>query len=398
MKPVSTRIGDFCFFDFETRAVPGFLPDVKEAGAARYAKNSFAVVLTYGIGEGRVNDVAWDGRPGWRMRWQDMPKELREFFDYAMYDEGWFAAWNTAFDRRVWDSGTADFPILPIHRTIDVMAQAVASNLPPDLEHASRAVGREGKQQDGKSLIRLFSPHDGETPLTRPMEWALFRSYAVQDTEELREVWKGTRPLSPQEWHQYHVSERINDRGAAVDMPFVRNAAIVAAAAQRQADRQLPALTGNKVTAVTQANRIALWAWDRLDAKGRDLLTKAWEEEDEDGEIVKPAKLSVARARISAVKAYLEAKNESDGLTDDEADVYTVLTIREFGGSSSPLKFEKIIAQQDDGRLRNQYVFNGAQQTGRYSSRGVQVHNLPRDTVGDEGEPWAIELINSIGA
>lgn len=399
MNAPSENIGDFCFFDFETRAAPGFLLDVKQAGTARYAKNSYATILSYGIGDAKVADVAWNGKPGWRLCWSDLPKEFRQFFDYAQYDRGWFAAWNTAFDRAVWNAGTYDFPILPIHRTIDVMAQAVASNLPPDLESASRALGREGKQADGKSLIRLFSPHDGATPETRPMEWALFRSYAIQDTDELREVWKGTRKLSAEEWRQYHVSERINDRGMGIDLDFVRNAATVAGMATADANRRLPGLTHGKVTAVTQAARIATWCWDRLDAKSRDMLTKVWEQDEDDGiedGDLKPAKLSVSRDRIKAVRTYLKAKNESVGLTDEEADVYTVLTIREFGGSASPLKFGKMLDQHDGGRLKNQYVFNGAQQTGRYSSRGVQVHNLPRDTVEGGSEAEAIEAINNL--
>jgi DNA polymerase len=396
------RLGDFCFFDFETRALPGCPAgddDVTTAGSARYAKSSFATILSYAIGGSKVRDVAWDGRPGWRMRWADLPLEFRQFFDYSMYDTGWFAAWNTAFDRAVWNHGTADFPPLPVNRTIDVMAQAVASNLPASLEGASRALGREGKQADGKALIKLFTPSDGDTPLTRPMEWALFRSYAIQDTDELREVWQGTRKLTPEEWHQYHVSERINARGMGIDLPFVERAAAVAEATLLRTNAQLPGLTGRAVTKVTQAKRIADWCFDRLDAKGRDMLTKAWElpeDGEDDGGELQPAKLSVSRDRIAAVLTYLKAKNEEAGLTDQEEAVYTVLALREFGGSNTPQKFSKMLAQHDEGRLKNQYVFNGAQQTGRFSSRGVQVHNLTRDTLGDSQEPEAINMINQL--
>jgi DNA polymerase len=69
------------------------------------------------------------------------------------------------------------------------------------------------------------------------------------------------------------------------------------------------------------------------------------------------------------------------------------LQIRRYGGSSTPAKFARILAQHVDGALFGQYVFNGAGQTGRASSRGVQVHNLARDAL--EAEP---ELLDAIGS
>ena len=64
-------------------------------------------------------------------------------------------------------------------------------------------------------------------------------------------------------------------------------------------------------------------------------------------------------------------------------------------GSSSPAKFDKMLLQHDNGALFGSYVFNGAQQTGRYSSKGVQIHNLTRSTLGKH-EAEAIELINAL--
>ena len=71
-------------------------------------------------------------------------------------------------------------------------------------------------------------------------------------------------------------------------------------------------------------------------------------------------------------------------------DLLRVLQIRLYGGSKTPAKFGKMLQQQVDGVLYGQYVFNGAAQTGRASSKGVQIHNLARDTLrlrarGDRG-------------
>ena len=68
-----------------------------------------------------------------------------------------------------------------------------------------------------------------------------------------------------------------------------------------------------------------------------------------------------------------------------------VLQIRLYGGSKTPAKFNKMLAQHVDGTLFGQYTFNGAGQTGRASSRGVQVHNLARDVLEYEYE--ALEVL-----
>ena len=101
------------------------------------------------------------------------------------------------------------------------MIQAGVSNLPTDLESASRALGGEGKQKDGKKLIRLFCI-EGAAPGDHPEEWQRFLAYARQDVEAMRDVYRKTRPLPREEWQQYWAFEHINRRGVVLDMPFVR--------------------------------------------------------------------------------------------------------------------------------------------------------------------------------
>ena len=73
------------------------------------------------------------------------------------------------------------------------MIQAGVSNLPTDLESASRALGGAGKQKDGKKLIRLFCV-EGAAPSEHPEEWQRFLAYARQDVEAMRDVYRRTRP------------------------------------------------------------------------------------------------------------------------------------------------------------------------------------------------------------
>lgn len=398
------NIDNLCFFDTETRAEPGTSAsdaNVKTAGTYRYAKNSFIIISTFGIG----NEPVWDKSltrfdRDW-LCWQDMPLKLREFHKRVEQREAWYAAFNAGFDKAAWNNGTYDFPVLEADMIIDVMAQAVASNLPPSLEGASRAITKRGKQDDGKFLINLFCGPNGATPAERPEEWARFISYGVRDTDEMREVWKHTRPLPFEEWEDYWVSERINERGVALDLPFIERAAKLADAEVLRINRELAKWTNGQITKITQTKRIAEWVYDRLEySEARGILVKEWDLDDdadeESAETMKVGKLSLERGRIEALIAYFDARREAEGeLCPRDQTIVDVVTARQFGGSSSPQKFTKMLAQHDDGLLKGQYVFNGAAQTGRFSSKGVQTHNLTRSSLG-KSEEEAIEFINDL--
>jgi hypothetical protein len=94
---------------------------------------------------------------------------------------------------------------------------------------------------------------------------------------------------------------------------------------------------------------------------------------------------SLARARVERLLALLDVKHGNGGLTADETKAREVAELRLFGAGASPKKFARLEAQQVDGVLRDQYRFSGGFQTGRMSSRGAQIQNLTRDTLGEEG-------------
>jgi len=268
------------------------------------------------------------------------------------------------------------------------MVQAGVSNLPTDLEHASRYLGGAGKQKDGKALIRMFCI-EGASPLEYPAEWRRFLAYARQDIEAMREVYRRTRPLPYEEWQQYWAFEHINRRGVTLDMPYVRHAAALAAEDAVAIGRRLNRLTDGAVTRVTQAKRIATWLHDNLaDATMREILTVGVPtDDDDDDDVVEadPQELSLERDRVARVLAMLDAKCANGGLSPDEARAHEAATLRLYGAGASPKKFARLEAQQVDGVLRGQYRFAGAGQTGRLTSRGAQIQNLTRDVLGDDG-------------
>jgi DNA polymerase len=370
---------DLIWADFEVFGGP---LDLRAAGTFRYVAEAStrAIVLAYAIGDAPAQTWHADGAI---LDWDNAPDDLRAAFERGAT----FAAWNASFDAAVWNYATLGFPFLAPERVIDPMVQAGVSNLPTDLEHASRYLGGAGKQKDGKKLIRLFSV-EGANPSEQPAEWERFLAYARQDIAAMREVYRGTRPLPLEEWQQYWAFECINRRGVVLDMPYVRRAAALAAEDAIAIGSRLVKLTNGAVTRVTQAQRIATWLHDNLaDAAMREVLMVGvlFDHEDDIGDAEGDQELSLTRDRVARVLAMLDAKHANGGLDLAETKAREAATLRLYGAGASPKKFARLDAQQVDGVLRGQYRFAGAGQTGRLTSRGAQIQNLTRDVLGDDG-------------
>jgi DNA polymerase bacteriophage-type len=371
---------DLVWIDFE---VFGGALDLKAAGAFRYVAEAStrAIVLAYAIGNSPA--LSWHA-DGAILDWDNAPDDLRNAFEHGAT----LGAWNAGFDAAVWNYATLGFPFLTPERVIDPMVQAGVSNLPTDLEHASRYLGGAGKQKDGKELIRMFSI-EGANPREYPAEWERYLAYARQDIGAMREVYCRTRPLPAEEWCQYWAFEHINRRGVALDIPFVRHAAALAAEDAVAIGRRLAELTDKVVSRVTQAKRLATWLHDNLaDATMREVLTvgvPAGGDNDDDNDTETDQEFSLTRDRVARVLAMLDVKRANGGLSADEVKAHEAATLRLFGAGAAPKKFARLEAQQVDGMLRGQYRFAGAYQTGRMTSRGAQIQNLTRDVLGEDG-------------
>jgi len=375
---------DLIWLEFES----GSALDLKAVGTLRYATDAStrAIVLAYAIGDAPARTWHADGAI---LDWDSAPDDLRAAFDRGAI----IAAWNAAFDSAIWNYATLGFPFLAPERVIDVMIQAGISNLPTDLESASRALGGAGKQKDGKTLIRLFSV-TGAAPSAHPAEWERYLAYARRDVETMRDVYRRTRPLPLEEWRQYQAFEHINRRGVMVDVPFITRAAALAAEDGSAIGRRLVELTDGAVTRVTQAKRIATWMHDQLtDAEMREVLMVGVPDDDDDDD--DRAELSLTRDRVGRVLAMLETKHANGGLSTDETKAREAATLRLYGAGAAPNKFARLVAQQVNGMLCDQYRFAGAGQTGRASSRGAQIQNLTRDVLGEDGAAEA-PLVDAI--
>lgn len=319
--------------------------------------------------------------------------------------DGYLVGWNEAFDRQVWQQVvTPDhgWPEIRIEQTLDAMCQAAASNLPGKLDMAGRALGLGQKTVGGSAVMKRFadrnqplpgSPDDIANQMAKGLSrekaiagaiemWDIYCTYAIQDTDLMRDIWRVTRPLDGTEWAEYWTSERINDRGMAVDLDVC-----VGAAKYRMEEKDFIAeeckrLTNGDIAGPTFSAQINNWLIARLPDDLAEFMVKA---RDDDGNIT----------RMSGSKDIMGRLIEEIAMSDapPEDNVCEFIELMQFGRASSAVKFQKIVNQEVDGRLTGSYVFNGAGQSGRYSSRGVQVHNLPRDFFKNE-----LDLLDCLAA
>jgi DNA polymerase len=390
---------NLCFIDTETLSGA----DLKATGVYPYSADpAFRVMMvTYAIGDGPVQIWKQDrAHLGEWLDWNDAPTDLLEFLERVEMGGAYFVAWNAGFDRLALSRGILGYSNAKPEHFMDAMVQAVRSHLPPDLATAGKVVRAEiQKRPDGKRLIIKFCTPLFADPAEHPAEWEAFVLYALDDIPPLRAVWQATLPLSELAWQQYWASEQINDTGMPVDVEFARAAGALAIENAERADYDIHRLTEGAIDTVNQ--HLALCAWvvariDHLPDATDILLREVAEEQDEAGDgVARLATYSLERSRVEDLIAYLEQIADERALTDDEITVLQVLHVRAYGASATPKKFVKLLPMVSAGdRLRGQYVYYGAAATGRFSSRGLQIHNLARATVGPQDVELAV--INQI--
>jgi DNA polymerase len=254
------------------------------------------------------------------------------------------------------------WPVPALDRWDDTAARAARQALPRDLGGAANALGLAvDKDADGKALmLRMCRPRtiaeDGSvTWWEDAARMQRLTDYCAQDVEVERELDRFLRPLTKSELEIWRLTERMNDRGILVDGAFVEEALEVAANAQEHLDHQIKLVTGGAVPSCSNVALMKHWLLQQGFA--------VFEGEDE-------------TLNKKAVENLL-AKNS---LPDN---VRTALSLRQLGGKSSVAKYKAMSDRASaDGRVRGNLMYCGAS-TGRWSGTGVQIQNLPRDTVKD---------------
>lgn len=238
--------------------------------------------------------------------------------------------------------------------------QSAMLGLPLSLEGVGQVLGLEQqKMKEGKDLIRYFSvpckptiSNGGRTrnmPNDNPEKWELFKKYCMRDVEVERSIRAKIEkfPISQNEQQLYILDQQINDRGVRVDIELVNKAIECDRLQKEQSFSKAQNLTG-------------------LENPNSVLQLKGWLL-DNGVEIESLSKKVVA-----------ELAKESDG------EVEMLLNLRLQLAKTSIKKYEAIKrAVCPDGRVRGLLQFYGANRTGRWAGRLVQVHNLPQNHLKD---------------
>lgn len=241
------------------------------------------------------------------------------------------------------------------------MVWAATLGLPLSLEGVGAVLGLEKqKLKEGKDLIRYFctpaKARDGGVfrhySTDNPEKWAVFKAYNRRDVETEMGIQQKLAkfPVSESEWRNYQLDQHINDRGIMLDMEMVRQAI--------DCDEQF------KRTHLDMARSVT-----GLDNPNSPAQLKAWLSERG----VEAESLSKA-----AVLSLLE---EADG------EVELALSLRRELAKSSVKKYTAMeMAVGSDSRARGLIQFYGANRTGRFAGRLIQVQNLPQNHLPDLDE------------
>ena len=275
---------------------------------------------------------------------------------------GQIRAHNAAFERLIfWH--VLDIPFA-LEQFFCTSAQARANCLPGSLEDIGRALSSKMKKDyRGSQLIRQLSiPRADGTFNNDPELMAEMIAYCEQDVRVMREISKAMRSLSDTELADYHVNERINDRGVGVDVPLCEAAIRHAESELQDIERLVCEITHNEITTV-RSPKMREWVLARVGPEAKKLMTVY-----KDG----AAKFSIDKT----VRANLLAMDNPDELPPDVADV---VQCADDLWASSVAKFSRLKQLAgEDSRVRGAFIFAGGSATGRASSYGAQVHNFTR--------------------
>ena len=286
---------------------------------------------------------------------QDIPLWLKNALKNPLYIKH---AYNAAFE---WFALSKYLGRLPPDQWRDTMLHALYCGYPASLDAAGRAMGLpedKKKLTTGKALIRYFcvpcKPSNANGNRTRnlprhdPAKWALFKEYNGQDVVTEMEIDRrlSAFPVPAFVQKQWETDLMMNARGVAADMEMVSGALVIGATVKSQLMAEARQLSG--LDNPNSIKQLAQWLTDATDS---------------DAEITSVTKETVATMLKQP----------------QPANVQRMLEIRQELGKTSTKKYDALeTCIADDGRVRGLLQFYGANRTGRWAGRLVQVQNLPR--------------------
>ena len=247
------------------------------------------------------------------------------------------------------------------------MVWAATMGLPLSLEGVGAVLGLEKqKLTEGKELIKYFcqpclpTKANGQRTRNRPFhapdKWELFKRYNARDVEAEMGIQRKLSkfPVPPQVWEEYDIDQEINDRGVRIDMELVEQAIQMDARSRQELTDAM-----KRMTALENPNSVQ---------QMKQWLSDNGMETDSLGKKVVAELLKAAPPELAEV-----------------------LTLRQQLAKSSVRKYqamEKTVCS--DSRARGMFMFYGANRTGRFSGRNIQLQNLPQNHLPDLAEARAL--------
>ena len=255
------------------------------------------------------------------------------------------------------------------------MVWAAYMGLPLSLEGAGAVLGLEKqKLAEGKDLIKYFCQPCAPTksnglrtrnlPKHAPDKWLTFKKYNIRDVETEMSIQARLLkyPVPDSVWEEYHLDQEINDRGVGLDMELVRQAI-------------------------------------QMDGRSRSELTQAMKELTslDNPNSVQQMKQWLADNGVETDT--LGKKAVAELLKTAPPQLQKVLTLRQQLAKSSVKKYQAMeTAVCADGRARGMFQFYGANRTGRWAGRIIQMQNLPQNHLDDLSEARGLVRVGDFDA
>lgn len=350
--------------------------EIKKCGVYKYAESGNFEILLFGVSVNEGDVVVYDLACG-----DVLPEEIVD----ALVDDAvikW--AFNATFERvclSYWikrhypekfksygvPEDTVGNYLNPASWRCSMIWSAYMG-LPLSLEAVGAVLRLEDqKMKEGKDLIRYFcmpcSPtksNGGRTrnlPTDAPDKWRIFKSYNKRDVEVEMGIKEKLHkfPVPDFVWDEYHLDQQINDRGILIDLQLVNNAIAFDERSKGEIASEMQSMTD--IENPNSTVQVKAWLADHgleTDTLGKKAVA----------ELIKKAPENLAE----------------------------VLSLRQQLAKSSVKKYQAMQNSAcNDGRSRGMFQFYGANRTGRWAGRLIQLHNLPQNHMKDLAE--ARELV-----
>ena len=342
--------------------------DISKAGAYKYAESPDFEILLFGVSVNHGPITVYDLACG-----DTVPEEIIA----ALSDDQvtkW--AYNASFERvclSVWlrryypeHFRSYSIPGDPVQNYLDpaswkcTLVWAAYYGLPLGLEKVGAVLGfEEQKLKEGKDLIKYFccpckptKSNGGRTwnlPHHAPDKWALFKKYNERDVQVEMQIQERLKnyPVPDQVWDEYHLDQEINDRGIMIDQDMVREALRIDELSKTDLTARMQKKTGlSNPNSVIQMKGYLAENGMEVDSLGKKDVAAMIKTAPEDLAEVLSLRLQLAK---SSVRKYQAMQN----------------------------------AVCADGRCHGMFQFYGANRSGRWAGRLIQLQNLPQNHMDD---------------